>query len=147
MVSPTAIVFVYPLTPRLFFFKKRRGNHPSSICWCLLLYLIQTLAYGWNQLRVQDFKSVDAYNHAVHKISQKLKFCEKEPSDLYKIEKTLSTMLPLERLITQQYREKTLFASGREKSWAHCLELTAAPSGYCSSAWSACHSKDWEGWL
>ena len=49
---------------------------------------------------------MDAYNHAVHKICQKLKFCEKEPSDLDKIEKTLSTMLPSERLITQQYREK-----------------------------------------
>ena len=31
-------------------------------------------SYEWNQLRIQDFKSVDAYNHAVHNISQKLKF-------------------------------------------------------------------------
>jgi len=56
---------------------------------------------------------VDAYNHTVHKISQKLKFCEKEPSDLDKIEKTLSTMLPSEQLITQQYREKgfTVYAN------------------------------------
>ena len=53
-------------------------------------------SYEWNQLRVQDFKFVDAYNHAVHNISQKLKFCEKEPSDCDKIEKTLSTMLPSE---------------------------------------------------
>jgi len=70
-------------------------------------------SYEWNQLRVQDFKSVDAYNHAVHKICQKLKFCEKEPSDLDKIEKTLSTMLPSEQLITQQYREKgfTVYAN------------------------------------
>ena len=58
-------------------------------------------SYEWNQLRVQDFKSVDAYNHVVHNISQKLKFCEKEPSDTEKIEKTLSTMLPSEQLITQ----------------------------------------------
>ena len=58
-------------------------------------------SYEWNQLRVQDFKSVDAYNHAVHNISQKLKFCDKEPSDTEKIEKTLSTMLPSEQLITQ----------------------------------------------
>ena len=64
-------------------------------------------------MRVQDFKFVKAYNHAVHKISQKLKFCEKEPSDLDKIEKTLSTMLPSEQLITQQYREKgfTVYAN------------------------------------
>ena len=62
---------------------------------------------------VQDFKSVNTYNHAIHKISQKLKFCEKDPSDLDKIEKTLSTMLPSERLITQQYREKgfTVYAN------------------------------------
>ena len=64
-------------------------------------------------MRVQDFKSVDAYNHAVHKISQKLKFYEKDPSDLDKIEKTLPTMLPSERLITQQYCEKgfTVYAN------------------------------------
>ena len=49
---------------------------------------------------------MDAYNHVVHNISQKLKFCEKDPSDLDKIEKTLSTMLPSEQLVTQQYREK-----------------------------------------
>jgi len=56
---------------------------------------------------------VDAYNHAVHKICQKLKFCEKEPSVADKIEKTLSTMLLSERLITQQYREKgfTVYAN------------------------------------
>jgi len=70
-------------------------------------------SYEWNQLRVQDFKSADTYNHAVHKICQKLKFCEKEPSDADKIEKTLSTMLLSERLITQQYREKgfTVYAN------------------------------------
>ena len=50
--------------------------------------------YVWNQLRVHAFKSVDAYNHVVQKICQKLKFYEKEPSDAYEIGKTLSTMLP-----------------------------------------------------
>jgi len=56
---------------------------------------------------------VNTYNHAVHKISQKLKFYEKDPSDLDKIEKTLSTMLPSEQLVTQQYREKgfTVYAN------------------------------------
>ena len=62
--------------------------------------------HEWNHLRLQDFKSVDEYNHAVHKICSKLRFCEQEPSDTDKIEKTLSTMLPSERIITQQYREK-----------------------------------------
>ena len=65
------------------------------------MILCSETSYEWNELHVKDFKSVDAYNHVVDKISQKLKFCEKEPSDADKIEKTLSTMLPSERLITQ----------------------------------------------
>jgi hypothetical protein len=44
------------------------------------------------------------YNRVVHKICSKLKFCEKEPSDKDKIEKTLSTMLPSDRVLQQQYR-------------------------------------------
>ena len=43
-------------------------------------------------MHVKDFKSVDAYNHVVDKISQKLKFYEKESSDADKIEQTFSTM-------------------------------------------------------
>ncbi|XP_071678589.1 uncharacterized protein [Lolium perenne] len=41
-----------------------------------------------------DFKSIGEYNHEVHKISSKLRFCGKEPTNAEKIEKTLSTMLP-----------------------------------------------------
>jgi len=59
--------------------------------------------HEWNHLRLQDFKSVDEFNHAVHKICSKLRFCEKEPSEVDKIEKTLSTILPSERILTQQY--------------------------------------------
>ena len=44
------------------------------------------------------------YNHIVHRIYSKLKFCEKEPTDADKIEKTLSTMLPSDRVLQQQYR-------------------------------------------
>jgi hypothetical protein len=29
----------------------------------------------WNHLRLQDFKSVGEFNHVVHKLSAKLKFC------------------------------------------------------------------------
>ena len=60
----------------------------------------------WNHLRLQDFKTVDEFNHVIHKICSKLRFCEKESSEAEKIEKTLSTVLPSERIITQQYREK-----------------------------------------
>jgi hypothetical protein len=55
--------------------------------------------HEWNHLRLQDFKSVADYNHVVHRICSKLKFYEKEPSDADKIEKTLSTMLPSDRVL------------------------------------------------
>ena len=45
--------------------------------------------HEWNYLRIQDFKFVADYNHDVHRICSKLKFCEKEPTDTDKIEKTL----------------------------------------------------------
>ena len=49
---------------------------------------------------------MDEYNHAIHRVSQKLRFCGKEPTEAEKIEKTLSTMLPSERILTLSYREK-----------------------------------------
>ena len=33
--------------------------------------------YEWNHLCLQDFKSIDEYNHDVHTNCSKLKFCEK----------------------------------------------------------------------
>ena len=60
----------------------------------------------WTQLHLQDFKTVSDYNHVVHRICSKLQFCEKEPSNEDKIEKTHSTMLPSERILQQQYRER-----------------------------------------
>ena len=62
--------------------------------------------HEWNHLRLQDFKTVDEFNHVVRKICSKLRFCEKEPSEADKIEKTLSIVLPSERILTQQYCEK-----------------------------------------
>ena len=62
--------------------------------------------HDWTHLRLQDFKSIGEYNHEVHKISSKLRFCEKEPTDAEKIEKTLSTMLPSDRILQQQYRAR-----------------------------------------
>jgi hypothetical protein len=56
-----------------------------------------------NHLRLQDFKSVADYNHAIHRICSKLKFYEKKPTDTDKIEKTLSTMLLSDRVLQQQY--------------------------------------------
>lgn len=57
--------------------------------------------HDWNHLRLQNFKSVADYNHVVHKICSKLKFCEQESTDADKIEKTLSTMLPSDHVLQQ----------------------------------------------
>jgi hypothetical protein len=75
--------------------------------------ILPEASHEWNHLRLQDFKTIDEYNHVVHKICSKLRFCKNEPSEAEKIEKTLSTMLPSERIITQQYREKnfTVYSS------------------------------------
>ena len=62
--------------------------------------------HDWTHLRLQDFKSVGEYNREVHKTSSKLHFCGKEPTDAEKIEKTLSTMLPSDRILQQQYRAR-----------------------------------------
>src|SRR4051812_12546312 len=51
--------------------------------------------HDWTHHRLQDFKSIGEYNHAVHKIYSKLYYCVKEPTTVEKIDKTLSTILPL----------------------------------------------------
>jgi hypothetical protein len=59
--------------------------------------------HNWVHLRLSDYKSIGDYNHDVDKICAKLRFCEKEPSDEEKIEKTLTTMLPSDRVLKHQY--------------------------------------------
>jgi hypothetical protein len=59
--------------------------------------------HDWVHLRLQDYKSIGDCNHLVHKICAKLWFCEKEPSDEDKIEKTLTTMLSSDRVLKHQY--------------------------------------------
>jgi hypothetical protein len=62
--------------------------------------------HDWIMLRLQDFKSIGEYNHTIHEICVRLRFCEKEPSKVDKIEKTFQTMLPLDRILQHQYRAK-----------------------------------------
>jgi hypothetical protein len=45
--------------------------------------------HDWIHLRLHDYKSIEHYNHVVHKICAKLHFCENEPSEVDKIEKIL----------------------------------------------------------
>jgi hypothetical protein len=62
--------------------------------------------HDWTHIRLQDYKSIGDYNHAIHKICARLRFCGKEPSDADKIEKTLQTMLPSDRVLQHQYRAR-----------------------------------------
>jgi hypothetical protein len=99
--------YMYEEDPRVLWtsLKNRYEQHKAIV--------LPEAMHEWNHLRLQDFKTVDEFNHAVHKICSKLRFCEREPTEADKIEKTLSTMLPSERIITQQYREKnfTVYSS------------------------------------
>ena len=56
--------------------------------------ILPEATHEWTHLRLQDFKSVGAYNHEVHKICSKLRFCEKEPSEVEKIEKNSINYAP-----------------------------------------------------
>jgi hypothetical protein len=62
--------------------------------------------HEWTQIRLQDFKSIEHYNHAIHKVCAKLRFCEKQPSEENKIEKTLQTMLHSDQVLQHQYRAR-----------------------------------------
>jgi hypothetical protein len=63
--------------------------------------------HEWTQIRLQDFKSIEDYNHAIHKVCAKLQFCEKEPSEEDKIENTLQIMLPSDRSYNINIKPKT----------------------------------------
>jgi hypothetical protein len=87
-----------------------------SILWAALqtryeqqkAVILSKANHDWTMLRLQDFKFIGEYNHVVHKICARLCFCEKEPSKADKIEKTLQTMLPSDRILQHQYRTKNL---------------------------------------
>jgi hypothetical protein len=57
-------------------------------------------------LRLHDVKSIGEYNHDVYKICARLHFCENEPFEVDKVEKTLQTMLSSDRILQYQYRDK-----------------------------------------
>jgi hypothetical protein len=62
--------------------------------------------HDWIHLCLQDYKFIGDYNHDVYMIYVKLWFCEKEPSGEDKIEKTLTTMLPSDRVLKHQYHAR-----------------------------------------
>lgn len=58
----------------------------------------------WITLHFQDFKSVTAYNSALHKLVSRLSLCGQKITDMDMIEKTLSTFHPGNMVLQQQYR-------------------------------------------
>jgi hypothetical protein len=76
---------------------KGRYEHQKAI-------LLPEANHEWTQIHLHDFKSIEEYNHAIHKVYAKLRFCEKEPSEEDKIEKTLQTILPSDQVLHHQYR-------------------------------------------
>jgi hypothetical protein len=59
---------------------------------------------AWITLRFQDYKSVAAYNSAIHRIVTKMRLCGQKITDADMIEKTLSTFQPGNIVLRQQYR-------------------------------------------
>ena len=60
----------------------------------------------WMRLRFADFKSVTAYNSALHVISTSLEMCGTTLTDAEKIEKTLSTFHPSNLQNARNYRQE-----------------------------------------
>lgn len=58
----------------------------------------------WINLRFQDFKSVTAYNSALHRIVSLLKMCDQKVTEADVIDKTLSTFHPTNMVLQEQYR-------------------------------------------
>jgi hypothetical protein len=65
--------------------------------------LLPEANHEYTQIHLQDFKSIEDYNHVIHKVCTKLRFCDKEPSEEDKIKMILQTMLPSDRVLQHQY--------------------------------------------
>jgi len=78
---------------------KERYGHLKAI-------ILPKVRYDWMHLRLQDFKSVTAYNSEVYKITSQLELCGEKVTDVDLLEKTFSTFHASNMLLQQQYREK-----------------------------------------
>ena len=76
---------------------KERYNQQKAV-------LLPEAQREWTLLRFQDFKTVAAYNSAMHKLVCKLRFCNQKITDEDMIDKTLGTFHPNMRVLQQQYR-------------------------------------------
>jgi hypothetical protein len=76
---------------------KARFGHQKKV-------LLPSLMDQWNKLRFQDYKTVVAYNSAMHQIIAQLEFCGKTITEKEKLEKTFSTFHASQVILQQQYR-------------------------------------------
>jgi hypothetical protein len=61
-----------------------KGHYKQQIA-----ILLPKANHEWTQFHLRDFKSIEDYNHAIYKVYAKLQFCEKDPLEEDKIEKTI----------------------------------------------------------
>ncbi|XP_026428936.1 uncharacterized protein LOC113324868 [Papaver somniferum] len=78
---------------------KKRFDH-------LKLVILPKARNDWLNLRLQDFRSVAAYNSALFKITSTLKLCGENVIDEQMLEKTFTTFHASNVLLQQQYRER-----------------------------------------
>lgn len=111
----------------------------------------------WITLRFQDFKSVTAYNSALHKLVSRLSLCGQKITDMDMIEKTLSTFHPGNMVLQQQYRNskytkyseliEVLMVAEQQNQVlmdnhsAHPTGSLAVPEAHANVAESSCNRK------
>ncbi|KAK9666087.1 hypothetical protein RND81_14G159700, partial [Saponaria officinalis] len=85
---------------------KEKIRPPENCNFAKLTVLITNARYDWMHLRLQDFKSVSAYNSAMFRITSQLKLCGEKITDMDMLEKTYSTFHANNVVLQTQYREK-----------------------------------------
>ncbi|XP_030475290.2 uncharacterized protein LOC115692545 [Syzygium oleosum] len=78
---------------------KDRYDHTKTV-------ILPQAQYDWQNLRLQDFKSVSDYNSALFDIVSRLELCGIKLTDAELLEKTFSTFHALNIVLQQQYRQR-----------------------------------------
>ncbi|XP_059285021.1 uncharacterized protein LOC132038363 [Lycium ferocissimum] len=71
----------------------------------LKMVVLPQARFDWIHLRLQDFKSICAYNSSMFNIISQLKLCDENITDHDMLEKTFSIFPTSSMLLQQQYRE------------------------------------------
>ncbi len=66
--------------------------------------MLPLLSDEWNKLCFYNFKTVTEYATKLYSIASELSWCGRKLTELDKIEKTLTTFNPAERILAMQYR-------------------------------------------